>query len=219
MNRRLFMTVSRSMTVMMIVIPLFFHPSDSRASITALPDTLSAEKARLLNGEVIVVLSSLDNGVTGVSGKIHIAAPPDKVWTVLTDYDNHKNFIPRLTDSGLISDNGAEQVMFQRGKTRIFLFQKSVYIQLRIRGEYLRRLEFQEISGDFKVYKGRWLLEDYPKGQGTFLSYESEVKPAFFAPSFVVKFVQKHDFPEVLSAIKVRAESSAISATRSGKPR
>ncbi len=219
MSRRLFMYASLLMTVIAIVISPLFSSSGARAAIATVPDTVSAEKARLLNGEVIVVLSSLDDGVTGVSGKIYIAAPPEKVWEVLTDYNNHKNFIPKLTDSGLISDNGVEQVMFQRGTTSIFLFRKSVYIQVRIRGEYLRHLDFQKITGDFKVYKGRWMLEAYPKGHGTFLSYESEVKPDFFAPSFVVRFVQKHDFPGVLSGMKVRAESQAISDTHSVQSR
>jgi hypothetical protein len=219
MYRRLLMTASRLTTLMLIVIPLLCYPPDARPSTAAVPDTLTAEKARLVKGEVIVVLSGLDDGVTGVSGKIYIPVPPEKVWDVLTDYDNHKNFIPKLTDSGLISHHGNEQVMFQRGKTRIFLFQKSVYVQMRIRGDYLRRLDFQGIAGDFKVYRGSWMLEDYPKGPGTFLSYESEVKPDFFAPSFVVRFVQKHDFPEVLSAIRVRSEAMANSASGPGQSR
>jgi hypothetical protein len=126
----------------------------------------------------------------------------------LTDYNQHKNFIPNIIDSGLISDNGVEQVMFQTGKSRILIFSMKVYVKLKIRGEYLRHLDFQQISGDFKVYQGGWVLEDYPQGHGTFLFYKSEVKPDFFAPSFIVRHVQKHDFPEVLSAIKAKAEST-----------
>lgn len=194
-------------TLVMLLNFVMLCPSANTSAKTALPDTVFAEKARLMNGEVIVVLTKLSDGVTGVSGKIYIAAPPKKVWEVLTDYNNHKNFIPKLIDSGLISDDGKEQVMFQKGSTTILIFSRTVYIKLRVRGEYLKHLDFEEISGDFKVYKGRWILEDYPKGQGTFLSYESEVKPDFFAPAFVVRYVQKHDFPTVLTAMKKRAES------------
>lgn len=113
-----------------------------------------------------------------------------------------------MVDSRLISDNGVEAVMVETGRTRIFIFQKTVSITAKIRGEYLKHLYFQQITGDFKVYHGAWTLEEYRHGQGTFLTYKSEVKPDFFAPQFVIKFVQKHDFPAILLAMKKKAESS-----------
>jgi carbon monoxide dehydrogenase subunit G len=155
----------------------------------------------------IVILSDLPDGVTGVTGHIFIAAPPKKVWTVLTDYNNHKKYIPKVIDSGLISDKGVEAVMFQTGTTRILIFQKTVHVKMKVWGDYLKHLYFSQITGDFKVYHGEWILEEYQHGQGTFLTYKSSVKPDFFAPRFVVKYVQNHDFPAVLSAMKKRAES------------
>ena len=202
------------MILVMLVHAFLFYPGTALPATTAVQDSLSAEKARLLKGEIIVELTKLDDGVTGVAGKIFIAAPPAKVWEVLTDYNNHKNYIPKLIDSGLISDNGVEQVMFQKGKTTIFIFSKTVYIKVRIRGEYLKHLDFEQITGDFKVYHGRWILEADPKNHGTVLAYKSEVKPDFFAPAFVVRFVQRHDFPMLLSAMKARAELSAAPVSK-----
>ena len=201
------MTRCMLVALVMIISSVLFYPPVVLSATTTAPDAFSAERARLLKGEIIVELSALENGVTGVSGKLFIAAPPAKVWEVLTDYNNHKNFIPKLIDSGLISDNGNEQVMFQKGKTRIFIFQKTVYIKMRVSREYLKHLDFQETEGDFKVYHGKWTLENYPQAHGTFLAYESEVKPDFFAPAFVVRYVQRHDFPQVLAAMRTRAES------------
>ncbi len=201
------------MTLLMVICSFLVHPIPSPAIPAVHQDSLSAEQVKLLNGEPRVILSDLKEGVTGVTGYIFIAASPKKVWDVLTDYNNHKHFIPKLIDSGLISDNGLEAVMFQTGKTRIFIFQKKVYIKAKVRGEYLKHLYFQQISGDFKVYHGEWILEEYQQGQGTFLTYKSEVKPDFFAPQFVVKYVQKHDFPGVLKAMKKRAESTGLSDT------
>jgi ribosome-associated toxin RatA of RatAB toxin-antitoxin module len=191
----------------MLACSILFYPTTSPAISAAPHDSLSAEQVKLLNGEPVVILTNLKDGVTGVTGYIFIAASPKKVWDVLTDYNNHKYFIPKLIDSGLISDNGNETVMFQTGRTRILFFQKTVYIKAKARGEYLKHLYFQQIAGDFKVYHGGWTLDAYRHGQGTFLTYNAEVKPDFFAPQFVVKYVQRHDFPSVLSAMKKRAES------------
>jgi carbon monoxide dehydrogenase subunit G len=181
------------------------------------PDTLSGERARLLTGEVIVALSNLQEGVTGVEGQIYIAAPPHKVWAVLTDYNNHKNFVPNVIDSGLISDNGVEKVMFEKGKSRMFIFEKEVYIKMKVWGDKLTRLYFQQITGDFKVYQGEWILVDYPEGAGTFLTYKAEVKPDFYAPQFAVRNVQNRDCPLMMLAMKKQAESNNGKTLPSGK--
>jgi ribosome-associated toxin RatA of RatAB toxin-antitoxin module len=193
------------------------HPVMALPITTITPDSLSGEKTKLLNGEIIVVLSSLDDGVTGVEGQIFIAAPPKKVWEVLTDFNNHKYFVPNIIDSGIISDNGTETVMFEKGKTRMFIFQKEVYIKMKVWGENLTRLFFQQITGDFKVYQGEWLLVDYPQGAGTFLTYKAEVKPDFYAPQFAVRNVQHRDCPLMLSAMKKHAEANNGTALSSSK--
>ncbi len=184
------------------------------APLMALPvtavkgDGLSEEMNKLLSGEVIVAISPLEEGVTGVEGKIYIAAPPKKVWQVITDYNNHKNFVPNVIDSGLISDNGVEKVMFEKGKSRMFIFSKEVYIKMKVWGEHLTRLCFQQITGDFKIYQGEWLLVDYPQGAGTFLTYKAEVKPDFYAPPFAVRNVQNRDCPLMMLAMKKQSELS-----------
>jgi ribosome-associated toxin RatA of RatAB toxin-antitoxin module len=157
---------------------------------------------------ITVQTSDLDNGITGVVGKVYIEASPKNVWSVITDYNNHKSFVPKLIDSGLISDNGHEQVMFERGKTGILLFRKTVYIKLSIRGDYPQRLSFRQIEGDFKVYEGDWLIERTPDGKGSTLTFRAKIKPDFFAPAAFVRKVQENDLPMVLAAMKKRAESS-----------
>jgi len=193
---------------MAVLFVFLSHSAMALPITTVTPDSLSGEKTKLLNGEVIVALSNLEDGVTGVQGQIYIAASPKKVWEVLTDYNNHKFFVPNIIDSGILSDNGNEKVMFEKGKTKMFIFQKEVYIKMKVWGENLTRLCFQQITGDFKVYKGEWLLVDYPQGAGTFLTYKAEVKPDFYAPQFAVRNVQHRDCPIMLSAMKKKAEAN-----------
>jgi ribosome-associated toxin RatA of RatAB toxin-antitoxin module len=159
---------------------------------------------------ISVQTSDLDDGVTGVVGKVYINASPRYVWSAITDYNNQKNFVPKLIDSGLISDNGAEQVMFEKGKTGYLLFRKTVYIKLSIRGDYLQRLSFRQVEGDFKVYEGDWIIERAPDGNGTMLTFRAKIKPDFFAPSMFVRKVQQNDLPMVLNAMKKRAESAEV---------
>ena len=204
--------VYRSILLLSVVLISFFFNLSSAQSIESLsPDSLSTEHEKLLRGEVPVVLSDLPDGVTGVEGHIYIAASPKKVWEVITDYDNHKKFVPNILDSGLISDNGSEKIMFEKGHSGMLFFQKTVNIKMKVWGDTHKRLYFEQITGDFTVYHGEWILADYQQGTGTFLTYKAEVKPSFFAPRFAVKNVQKHDCPAMMSAMKKQAESLLLS--------
>ena len=206
--KRFIRPLHRSLLPLMAVLfSLLSYPVLALPIMPAHKNILSEEKTRLLTGEIIVDISSLQEGVTGVEGHIYIAAPPKKVWEVITDYNNHKNFVPNVIDSGIISDNGVEKVMFERGKSRMFIFSKEVYTKLKVWGEHLTRLYFQQITGDFKVYQGEWILVDYPQGAGTFLTYKAEVKPDFYAPQFAVRNVQNRDCPLMMLAMKKQAES------------
>jgi len=206
-------TIQRSIPPLVAILLFFIFFSATALPVErSFPDSLSAERVKLLNGEVLVVISDLEDGVTGVEGHIYIAAPPKKVWEVLTDYNNHKNFVPNIIDSGLISDNGVEKVMFEKGKSGIFIFQKTVNIKMRVWGELPKQLNFEQITGDFQVYHGEWILAEYPQGPGTFLTYRASVKPDFVAPRFAVKNVQQHDCPKMMSAMKKQAELTLLPA-------
>ena len=193
--------------IIVVLISFVSYPSWAQPTESTSSDSLSSEKAQLLNGKAVVALADLPDGVTGVEGHIYIAAPPKKVWEVVTDYDNHKKFVPNVIDSGTISDNGTEKVIFEKGKSGMLFFQKTVNIKMKVWGEVPQHLFFEQITGEFKVYHGEWILVDYQQGTGTFLTYKAEVKPDFFAPRFAVKNVQKRDCPLMMSAMKKQAES------------
>jgi carbon monoxide dehydrogenase subunit G len=196
----------------MMIFPYFpsLHPENAFPATAINPDPFFEEKARLIDGEIIIAFSDIPDDVIRVKGQIYIVAPPQKVWQVLMDYKSHKNFIPNVIDSGTISDQGDQKVVFENGTVRMFIFDKKVSVQMQVWGEEFKHLNFKQIAGDFKVFQGEWILVDYPKGQGTFLTYNADVKPNFFASSFIVESIEKRDCPLLLSAIKKQAESFYI---------
>ena len=195
--------------ITLLMLALLFSPVPSFAiTDTGATPASPSEFSKPLQEEIQVNTVALNDGVTGVSARISIDASPEHVWQAITDYDNQKNFVPKVLDSGLISDNGSEQVMFQTGRTGVLFFSKTVHVKLRMKGEPHRRLEFQQIEGDFKVYHGEWLIEPAPNGKGTMLTFRAEIKPDFFAPAYFVRSVQQKDLPRLLEAMKKRAESA-----------
>jgi carbon monoxide dehydrogenase subunit G len=165
------------------------------------------EISRLRHGEILIDLSFLPDDIIGVNGKIFIAAPPEEVWKALTDYDNLSRTLPKVLASTLVERKGNEILLDQTGKTGIFFFEKTVSFQLRVREEYQKMISFEQVAGDFSVYRGEWVLETSETLKGTILSYHAEIKPLFFAPPILVSFVQWQDLPGILKAHKHTAEA------------
>ncbi|MBM3162494.1 MAG: cyclase [Chlorobi bacterium] len=167
------------------------------------------EMRQLQQREILVDLAFLPEDVIGVSGRICITAPPEAVWAALTDYDNLCKTLPKVVFSKLIERNGNEIILDQTGKTGIFFFEKTVNFRLKVRETYLKRIDFEQLSGDFRVYRGAWILSTCAEENRTLLHYEAELKPSFFAPPILVSFVQRLDLPGILNAHKKKAETIA----------
>lgn len=170
-------------------------------------DNLSREKTKLMRGEIVIDLAFLPDDVIGVCGKIFIAAPPEAIWKTLTDYNNLSKTLPKVLSSNLVKQNGNTIILEQTGRTGVFFFEKTVSFQLQLHEEYLKRVSFEQMNGDFSLYRGEWIINPLEETEGCVLVYNAEIKPAFFAPPILVSFVQWQDLPGIFKAHKQRAES------------
>lgn len=169
------------------------------------------QTAKLMQGEILIDLDWLPEGVIGAQGSVFIAADPSVVWGMLTDYNHLHETMPKVVASRLVEQNNHVKVIDQSGKSGIFIFEKIVHFRLRVEEVYPERLYFSQISGDFEIYEGKWRFEaaDGTGEPGTLLTYRAEIKPGFFAPQFLVSFVQSQDLPTILRGIKRYCETKA----------
>jgi len=163
---------------------------------------------RIMQGEILIDLDWLPDGVIGASGNVFIESDPSIVWQMLTDYNHLSETMPKVVSSHLLEDNGQRKIIVQSGKSGIFIFEKTVHFTLKVEEVFPEHLWFSQIGGDFQVYEGEWRLEavDGRNGPGTLLTYQAEIKPDFFAPQFLVSFVQSQDLPIILKAIRSYCE-------------
>ncbi len=186
---------------------LFFVTLASGAVPSTECDSLATASPQVMAGDVEVAVSFLPNKIVKVTGFIHIQAAASEVWSVLTDYEHVNDFIPQMLESHLLKDKGAEKLIRQTGRTGILFFKKTSTITLKVKEFYLRRIHFKQDSGDFKVFEGEWQLSACPDGDGTFLTYRAAIRPNFFAPPALTRYIEERDLPKVLTAIRRQAES------------
>ncbi|TCD46972.1 SRPBCC family protein [Chlorobium sp. N1] len=168
------------------------------------PDEAAARRLRA--GEVPVELRILQDGTVSVLGRILVEAPPERVWHAVTDYANLQRTLPKLTESRVLSREGPAIEIEQSGRSGILFLELTVRFRLRVDEEPPHSVLFRQLEGDFSRYGGRWDMEGTENGAATILTYSALVRPKFFAPPFLVAFVQRQDLPDILRAHRRTAE-------------
>lgn len=52
------------------------------------------------------------NGMQTVKGVLHVAAPPERVWTIITDYESNSRVYENISDSQvLMQEDGSKQLL------------------------------------------------------------------------------------------------------------
>lgn len=113
-----------------------------------------------------------------------VRATPQQAWKVLTDYGRQHEFVPNLQSTKLISRNGQEAVIEQKG-TRGFLFlTQRINLIVRAVEQPFSSIDVSLVSGDMKLYATRWELTPLgPNGSGgTRITYQGKMEPDFFVP-------------------------------------
>jgi len=144
-----------------------------------------------------------------IRASIDIPAPPAIVWRVMIDCARAYKIVSGLVACRILeaSADGSNDVREHVIDPGFFL----PHFRNRFRSDYLPRrlIRFRRISGDFKVADGEWRLEPRVGGQATRVAYHAHL--ALFAPvpGVLVRAGIRHDFPNVLRALRREALKEA----------
>ncbi|MFT3842642.1 MAG: SRPBCC family protein [Myxococcaceae bacterium] len=141
--------------------------------------------------------------MAGATRSIVIAAPMDKVFSIITDYERYSEFLPEVKRIRTANRRGNEvDVQYEASIV------KTIKYTLRLKEEGPTKVSWSFIEGEFmKDNKGGWLLEDAGNGQ-TKATYSIEVALGALVPKTVVTALIDTQLPKMLEAFKKRAESA-----------
>jgi ribosome-associated toxin RatA of RatAB toxin-antitoxin module len=193
------------MISLIAMLPLFFSSFAGVCKAETAPPAKQSDSAKTMSKEIVITLTKMPDGVTGILSTIYIDATPIQVWKVLTDYNNLKRYIPRMVESDLVEDKGNLKVIGLTGEFKLLLFKKTHKLAINMHETFPIKIDYEKISGDFEVYRGVWTLQKQPS-KGTLLTYECEIKPSFFAPDFIFQSTLKKDIVEGMRALRTEAE-------------
>lgn len=174
------------------------------AGLLMMTTTTTESYADEYSDRVQIEVERLGDGVYGVRAEMEVDAPLDVFWNTLTDYEKLNDFIPNMSSSMVVREKEGVKYVEQTGSSKILFFQRTETVILAMYEKYPTEITFHIESGNFDVYKGKWEVTS-PTETTSKLVYSSEINPSFFAPGFVLKYLQKRDLPISLGAIAKEA--------------
>ena len=132
-----------------------------------------------------------------------VQATPQQVWKVLTDYDRMHEFVPNLKLSRLLSRNGAEAVVEERGSLGFLFMTQDVRLVVKVMETPFSALDITLVEGDMKQYSSHWEIAPATQNgaSGTRIAYSGSMMPSFFVPPFFGTVLIRRDVKNMVDAV------------------
>ena len=118
-----------------------------------------------------------------VEAMAKIEADVTDAWRVLTDYDRLAEFIPGMLESRVVSRDGFNVVVDQRGEASLLFFTFPMRVRLAIEEFPNDRIVSNVIAGNFKEMRGVYHMQ--ARDAGLQLRYEGTFTPDFGVPPLI----------------------------------
>jgi ribosome-associated toxin RatA of RatAB toxin-antitoxin module len=157
-----------------------------------------------------ITTEKLEGRKRRIVASISIPCSVEKVWQVLTDYDNLSNFIPNLTLSRRIERPESGCFLEQVGSQCFLNIQFCARVVLQMAEHFPSYLGFSMVEGDFRTFEGAWqLTEDLTNPEATRLTYEVIICPPRVIPAALIERHLRHDLTQNLQAIRTQSITMA----------
>ena len=182
------------------------------AALTLAAPLTEADLARALAGEVVGATDAADapdGEARGAVAAIRIAAPPARVFKVMTSCREALRFVPRLESCRVIASapDGSHELVEQVVNLRWYLPR----IRFVFRADYSppHEVRISNVSGGLREHEGRWTLLPLDGGATTLAIYRVRVVPRYPVPQWLILATLRHDLPQTLRALAARCAAGA----------
>lgn len=169
----------------------------------------SKAQAMLARGEAHADVWADPDGISGrVRGVIDIDAPPQQVWTVMTDCATARKLMSNLSSCKVLSGEQARGWDIREHMTRRNLIFPGMRIVFRSDYEPYRRIRFALVEGDLKTQQGEWRLQPLRGGKATRVFYDNRLAVDWPVPKAMIREAMRRDTPKVLVNLRRACEAT-----------
>ena len=113
----------------------------------------------------------------GIMAEMTVAAGTERVWRILTSFDEMDAHLSGLTTSKILIKEGNYLLVEQKAKLGLSLLSFTFRVLMDV-VEDRPFLYFSQRQGTFASFRGHWRVEPASEGKGTLIRYYVEASPA-----------------------------------------
>jgi ribosome-associated toxin RatA of RatAB toxin-antitoxin module len=132
----------------------------------------------------IHVVATAQEGAVEVTAQAVIRAPTALIWQTLTDYDHLSQFIPDITSSRVVSRQGPQSVVEQKGHCHLWFFSYPIRVTLASTERPFEGIDVRLVQGNLRKLQGGYRIGPRPDGS-TELTWSGLIEPDTPLPSFI----------------------------------
>ena len=142
-----------------------------------------------------------------IKAVIHVDAPREQVYALLTDYPSYREWVPGCEKCNVVSSSGTSS------DTQIVISSmKRIELGVRFEGQPGQSLNFRMVKGrDLKAYAGTYRLMDATDGKGTVVIAELEIDVGMMVPKFMVDRMTRKMMDDTGIAMRKYMQSARFS--------
>lgn len=122
-----------------------------------------------------------------------------RAWQVLTAYERYAEFIPDMESSRVVSRDGQQVEVVQKGHARVLFVGFPIDVRLLVTEHPYQRVVSRAVAGNFREMLGTYQLEE-SKGRVR-LHYTGRMTPDFSIPPLVGTLVFRHNIETTFRAL------------------
>jgi ribosome-associated toxin RatA of RatAB toxin-antitoxin module len=133
--------------------------------------------------DISVVATARDTAVE-VTAHAVVRAPAELIWQTLTDYEHLSRFVPGIVSSRVVSRQGTQLIVEQRGGARLWFFSYPIRVVLASHERPYQGIEVHLLQGNLRRLDGGYRIEPRPDGS-TELTWSGLIEPETPLPAFI----------------------------------
>jgi len=141
-----------------------------------------------------------------VSASGDVAATPEAVWRILTDYGRMAEFVPGLHSTRVLERSANQAIVEQHGVANFLFFQRKIRLLVQVREQPMSQIDVHLIDGDMAVYNCTWRLVPLPETGGTRIVYSGALAPKFYVPAMFGANLIRADVAAMMAAVLARLD-------------
>jgi carbon monoxide dehydrogenase subunit G len=172
-------------------------------NVSATGVCLAQEADQRSDIEVGVALDGAEqSGRASASVRIH--APPDVVWSLITNCTEALKIVPGLVVCDVVESAPDHSWQLIRHVLDYSWYVRKLSYEIRATYDKPFEVSVVRVSGDLKSLSVSWNLRS--DGEYTVANYVVDLAPGFWVPHWLVRGALRRDLPKMLRALRTRAE-------------